>query len=397
MFGVHALNNAPIAAWFPCERGWNHCGIGSLEKFGGHFLMNIQLDKTIPIAVFIAGLQACSASDTPLYASTMNAHSAGVAGAAGTSTHAAGSVAAGDAAPSKPSTAIGRKAYVGLFGDGAVGVVDVDNRAVVTTIPVSAPDGLIITPDGKKVFVSSGDTASVKVIDTATDAIAASIDVGSKPAGLTVTPDGRFVVASVGGADEAVIIDAKTNAVVRHVPVGQAHSSCVTTDSHYAYVGSQVAASPAIVKVDLNSDTPAQSFAVDKSPRALACEADHIYFTVVGLDAVELLDPNTGALGAPIASGGSPHDVRAAQPGQTELVVSQTAGDLEFIDVASATVVAHVLTGKLAHWIAVNADRSLAYVTNETDGNISVVDLEKRVVTDTIEVGKAPRKLALQP
>jgi YVTN family beta-propeller protein len=349
--------------------------------------MHIHLDRTIFIVVSLAAVPACSAHD-----SMTHADSAGVAGA---SAQAAAGPGAGDAAPNQPATTT--KAYVGLFGDGAVGVVDVDARVVVKTIPVSAPDGLIITPDGKKVFVSSADTGSVKVIDTASDVLSASIDVGSKPAGLTVTPDGRLIVAAVGGADEAVLIDAKTNAVLRHVPVGQAHSSCVTTDSHYAYVGSQVAAAPAIVKVDLNADTAPRSFAVDKSPRALACEADHIYFTVVGLDAVELLDPNTGALGAAIPSGGSPHDVRAAQPGQTELVVSQTAGDLEFIDVASANVVAHVPTGKLAHWIALSADRKLAYVTNEADGNISVVDLEKRVVTETIAVGKAPRKLALQP
>src|SRR5205823_10010909 len=139
-------------------------------------------------------------------------------------------------------------------------------------------------------------SGSVKVLDTATDSVAASIDVGAKPAGLTITADGGLLVASVGGADEAVIIDTSDNAVVHHVSVGQAHSSCVTADSHYAYVGSQVTASPAIVKIDLQADSPAQTFPVDKSPRALACEADRIYFTVVGLDAVEMLDLQTGML-----------------------------------------------------------------------------------------------------
>jgi YVTN family beta-propeller protein len=350
--------------------------------------MKIRRDKIIQIALLFVSLQACASSEQAMKPpSETDVNTAPVMGAAG-----AGSAAAQDASPA----AGGGKAYIGLYGDGAIGVLDIDSKRVVKTIPVSAPDGLIVTPDGKKVFVSSTDTGTVKVIDTASDAIAASIDVGAKPAGLTIAPDGRLVVAAVGGADEAVIIDASTNAVLRHVPVGQAHSSCITSDSHYAYVGSQVTASPAIVKVDLDADTPAQTFAVDKSPRALACEADRIYFTVVGLDAVEVIDPNTGTLGAPISSGGSPHDVRAAQPGQIELVVSQTAGDLELIDVPSASVVAHVPTGKLAHWITVTADRTVAYVTNEGDNNVSVVNLTTRVVTDTIDVGKAPRKMALQ-
>jgi YVTN family beta-propeller protein len=201
----------------------------------------------------------------------------------------------------------------------------------------------------------------------------------------------------VGGSDEAVIVDVNTDTVIRHVPVGQAHASCISADGHYAYVGSQVATAPAIVKVDLTRDSEPESFGVDKSPRMLACESDRIYFTAVGLDAVEVFDPATGALETPIASGGSPHDVRAAQPGQTELVVSQTAGDLEFIDVASAAIMAKVPTGKLAHWIGLNSDHTRAYVTNEGDNNVSTVDLESRTVTDTIPVGKSPRKIALLP
>lgn len=323
--------------------------------------MNTHRYRAIHIAAILAALQACAASEQDTQSTS------------------------------------DRKAYIGLYGDGAIGVLDLDSQRVVKTIPVSAPDGIVITPDGKKVFVSSGDSGSVKVLDTASDTIAASIDVGAKPAGLTITPDGSLVVAAVGGADEVVIIDASQNAVARRVPVGQAHSSCVTADGHYAYVGSQVTAAPAIVKVDLDADSPTQTFAVDKSPRALACDSGRIYFTVVGLDAVEVLDPKSGTLATPIPSGGSPHDLRPAQPGQTELVVSQTAGDLELIDVPGAAVIAQVPTGKLAHWIALTEDRTVAYVTNEGDDSVAVVDLEQRVVTDTIAVGKAPRKIVLQP
>ncbi|HEX4355436.1 MAG TPA: hypothetical protein VHZ95_21065 [Polyangiales bacterium] len=88
--------------------------------------------------------------------------------------------------------------------------------------------------------------------------------------------------------------------------------------------------------------------------------------------------------------------MRAYQPGKLEVIVSQTAGDLEYIDVPTATVVTHVPTGTLAHWIALDTDRSLAFVTNEGDDNVSVVDLAKRLVLATVPVGDAPRKMALQ-
>jgi len=302
-----------------------------------------------------------------------------------------------DSGAAAPAANNNRKAYVGLFGDQSVAVLDTVTQKVIKTIPVTAPDGLIVTPDGKKVYVSSTDSGSVKVISTADDTLAGSIDVGAKPAGIAVTPDGTRVVAAVGGANEAVIIDTSSDTVVKHVPVPAAHASCITADGHWAYVASQATGAPAVVQIDIMGDTAPKSFPVDKSPRMLSCTPNKIYFTAVGLDAVEMMDPVTGALGTPITSGGSPHDVRATIDGKLELVVSQTAGDLEFMDTATDLVLATVPTGKLAHWITPFTNGTGAYVTNEGDNNVVTVDFASHRVIDTIAIGNAPRKMALQP
>jgi YVTN family beta-propeller protein len=299
--------------------------------------------------------------------------------------------------PSSAPVNTNRKAYVGLFGDQAVAVLDTVTDQVLKKIQVTAPDGLIITPDGKKVYVSSMDTGSVKVITTADDALATSIDVGAKPAGLAVTPDGARLVVSVGGANEAVIVDTSSDTIVKHVPVAAAHAACISADGRYAYVGSQATDAPAVVELDITGDSPTRSMAVDKSPRMLSCTPSKIYFTAVGLDAVEVLDVETGKLETPITSGGSPHDVRTTADGKFEVVVSQTAGDLEFIDAATDAVVDKVPTGKLAHWITPFDEGTGAYVTNEGDNNVVAVDYASKRVTDTIPIGNGPRKMALQP
>src|SRR6478735_9344330 len=171
------------------------------------------------------------------------------------------------AGPSKSSGH--RKAYVGLFGDQSVAVLDTVTNQVLKTIPISAPDGLVVTPDGKKVYVSSSDTGTVKVIESANDAIVSTIAVGAKPAGIAVTPDGSRVVVSVSGANEAVIIDVATDAVIAHDSVAAAHASCISADGHFAYVGSQATDAPAIVQIDLVGSSSARALSVDKSPRML--------------------------------------------------------------------------------------------------------------------------------
>src|SRR6266853_6408666 len=72
------------------------------------------------------------------------------------------------------------KAYVGLFKDEAVAVIDTAQNKVVGTISVpKGPHGLVVTPDGRKVYVSSDGASVGSVIDTANDRVVASIDVGA--------------------------------------------------------------------------------------------------------------------------------------------------------------------------------------------------------------------------
>src|SRR5262252_7794229 len=89
------------------------------------------------------------------------------------------------------------KAYVGLFKDNAVAVLDTAENRVIGTIAVPpGPHGLVVTPDGRKVYVSSDGASTVSVIDTATDKVVAQIEVGANPHGLAMSRDGRSVLVS---------------------------------------------------------------------------------------------------------------------------------------------------------------------------------------------------------
>src|SRR6266853_6449592 len=64
-------------------------------------------------------------------------------------------------------TAPAAKAYVGLFKDNAVAVLDTVSNQVTKTIPVPpGPHGIVTTPDGRWVYVSSDGASTVSVIDT---------------------------------------------------------------------------------------------------------------------------------------------------------------------------------------------------------------------------------------
>src|SRR4026208_463406 len=100
------------------------------------------------------------------------------------------------------ATAAAPKAYVGLFKDDAVAVIDTAQNRVVGTIRVpKGPHGLVIPPGGRKVYVSSDGASAVSVIDTGSDRVVASIDVGANSHGLAVSGGGgRGLLAGRGRA-----------------------------------------------------------------------------------------------------------------------------------------------------------------------------------------------------
>src|SRR5262249_45632093 len=98
----------------------------------------------------------------------------------------------------------GPKAYVGLFKENAIAVLDTSSRQVVRKIPVpNGPHGLVVTPDGARVFVSSDGASTVSVIDTSTDQVVDTVEVGTTPHGLAISPDGRAVLVAGFGTNQA--------------------------------------------------------------------------------------------------------------------------------------------------------------------------------------------------
>ena len=296
--------------------------------------------------------------------------------------------------------AAGPKAYIGLFKDNAVGVLDTSTNRLLTTIPIPAgPHGLVVTPDGKTVFASSDGDSKVSVIDTAADSVRATIEVGKSPHGLAMTPDGRTILAAVFGANSVVFIDAAGGRVTGTVPVASPHNIALTPDGRTAYVASQPKGAFALVTLDVQRMRKTGVVPLDKMPRALNVSPDgaKLYFTLAGSDAVQVLDIAGGRISTQVPVGASPHHPLFDPQMGTALVVSQGPGVLSVIDAAKDTVKGTIKVGTLPHWIATSPDGHVAYVTNEGSNDLSVVNLDTLSVTATVPVGNAPRKIVVQP
>ena len=102
-------------------------------------------------------------------------------------------------------------------GPSNVVVFDMKTRTILTRVPVEVnPYQLVLTHDGRRLFVSNWASQSVSVIDTATNKVIRTLQVGMNPNDMKLSSDGRLFVACSN--DNTVhVIDTKSLQVIERL------------------------------------------------------------------------------------------------------------------------------------------------------------------------------------
>jgi YVTN family beta-propeller protein len=79
-----------------------------------------------------------------------------------------------------------------------------------------------MSPKGDKVYVSNGRGASVSVIDTQSNAIIGTVQVGQRPWNMALTPDGSKLYVANGRSNSVSVIDTASATRLADIQVGEA-------------------------------------------------------------------------------------------------------------------------------------------------------------------------------
>jgi YVTN family beta-propeller protein len=137
----------------------------------------------------------------------------------------------------------GTKVYVTNSDKNTISVIDTATNKVTATVNVgSNPCGVAVSLDGKKVYVVNSGSNTVSLIDTATNKVTATVNVGNNPCGVAVTPDGKRVYVTNSGnysihRNTVSVIDTATNRIKTTVNVGNnPRGIAITPDGKKVYV-----------------------------------------------------------------------------------------------------------------------------------------------------------------
>ena len=109
---------------------------------------------------------------------------------------------------------------VALFsprGQELLGVLKLEGKGPIPPRPM----GLALSPDEKRLFVSTGRGGSIGVVDVAARKVSHTIeDVGARPWGIALSRDGKHLFSANGSSDDLSIVNVESGKVERKVAIG---------------------------------------------------------------------------------------------------------------------------------------------------------------------------------
>ncbi|WP_371476426.1 YncE family protein [Kitasatospora sp. NBC_00315] len=131
----------------------------------------------------------------------------------------------------------GKHAYVAVqnpFHGDKVSVIDTATKQVSATIQVSRPHQVVISPNGKRLYVT-GDKGGLSVINTTNDQIITTIHLDEPANGMAVTPDGKRLYVTGNNGTVSVINLAKRK-IVHTIPDVGTGGVTISPNGKRAYV-----------------------------------------------------------------------------------------------------------------------------------------------------------------
>ncbi|MGY1808082.1 protein kinase [Blastococcus sp. SYSU D00669] len=277
----------------------------------------------------------------------------------------------------------GRYAYVANRGAGVVTVFDTTLNTVTGTIPIEAgpPQFITFSPDGSVAYVTvtNEDYTEnyVVFVETASNTVTDTVEVGLRPFAPETSPDGRLLYVPLHNEGRVEVLDTETAQEIASYEVApNPHWIAISDDGRTGYTANHE--SGVVSVLDLTDDGRViAEVPVGLAPHSIAVSPDQTQVSVVNFDSneVSVIDTATNAVVATIPVGARPQDISYAPDGRHFYTADVDSGTVSVVDTTTGRVTATIPTGGSPTSVAVRPDGRQAYVTDLDSGTVRVLDL----------------------
>ncbi|WP_308121352.1 YncE family protein [Paractinoplanes bogorensis] len=281
-------------------------------------------------------------------------------------------------------------------------VQSVAKPTVIGTIKVGAePEGVIVSPDGRTVYVANQNSRILSVVDATTRKVS-SVQLRNTPRFVAVSRDGRTVFVSMYEDDKhtgsgVAVVDTRSRKVIKYLDTGHMPYTLAVAPDNKLWVpihsdGRLEIFTPGTLRME--ADLP-----VRPNPHAVGFSGDQMRAFTANHESnmVSAIDMRTNTVIRNIGVSKAPHSIAVSPDGRMALVAGYEADTADLIDTVSLKRIGPFKVGRDPQSVAFSADSRFGYVVNEFDGTVSVLNGTTGTLTATVKVGKSPRTVGVSP
>ncbi len=288
----------------------------------------------------------------------------------------------------------GHRVYVTNEQGNTVSVIDTRTNQVEKTIEVGKrPRGIGLAPDGSELYVAVSAENAIAVLDPATLEVKRKFASGDDPETFAVHPNGNIYISNEDDA-KASVFDPKSGKLIAEIQVGlEPEGVAISADGTRVIVTSE--STNMLHVIGVPEHEVVANILVGARPRAATFSRDgkFAYATSEISGEVKRVDMATHEIVArkPLGDDSAkPKDVLLSPDEKTLYVAGGRANQIFVMDPLTLDIRKGVPVGKRVWGLALNKDGSRLYTTDGASDQVSIIDTAKQEVIATVPVGKAP-------
>jgi YVTN family beta-propeller protein len=236
------------------------------------------------------------------------------------------------------------------------------------------------------VYVPNSDSNSVDVIDQRTFKVVRHFGVGALPQHVVPSWDLKTLYVTNDEGNSLTKIDPRTGKPGRTIPVDDPYNMYFTPDGRYAIVVAE-----RLHRLDFRD---AHTFKLHHSLHVPCSGVDHMDFSADGRYAIVSCEFSSQMLKIDVRServdgvlqlrpGAAPQDVKLSPDGKVFYVADMNSNGVWLVDGDALRVLRFMPTGRGAHGLYPSRDARYLYVSNRSEGSISVISFATRRIVRT--------------
>ena len=252
-------------------------------------------------------------------------------------------------------------------------------------------------------FTTNTDSDDISVVDVIRRNEITRIPVGGSPRGsVKFDPDKKFGYVSNCAGNSISVLDLNSYKEVAKIKTGIApRGLSISSDGNFAFVSNSGSNNVSII--DLKKRKEINQISMGANPRHMfvLSRLNKVLISEWGSDSIGVIDLIGKSMKAkstksiPVGKDSRPYSINVTSDEKTAYVANTQASYISIIDIDKNLEKERIEVGYGGRAIVLDEKSGYAYATIENSNQVAIIDLNKNEVVNRIEVGPNPRGIAI--